>query len=301
MIIGLSMLVVCIAVVLLYLLGWLTPAREWPRATGWDRIPPADRPAEVSLPAGVRLQWLGHSGFVLEWHGTTLLLDPNTHSLCTVSKRVLTPAPGLPDPSGVDAVLISHAHYDHMDAQTLRKLGGVSSIVLPLGSQVYLRDETLAASAVPLAAGGSFRVGHLEIVAVAAAHNGNRFHPLQGAQTALGYIIRSGDDSIYYAGDTGLRNDFAAIRETYRPQAAILPIGAYAPSYPLRLFHLSPEDAVEAARILGARVVIPCHFGTFRLSFDHPASALPRFARAARLAGLPWIMPELRQSSREEP
>jgi L-ascorbate metabolism protein UlaG (beta-lactamase superfamily) len=108
---------------------------------------------------------------------------------------------------------------------------------------------------------------------------------------AVGYVIRSGGEAIYYAGDTGARNDFDAIRERFRPRAAILPIGAYSPSWPLQRYHLSPEQAVEVGRRLAVETVIPCHFGTYMLSLDRPEAALPRFAAAAAAEDVRWVMP----------
>jgi L-ascorbate metabolism protein UlaG (beta-lactamase superfamily) len=107
----------------------------------------------------------------------------------------------------------------------------------------------------------------------------------------VGWVVRAGGVALFFAGDSGLGSHFQTIGNRYRPQLAILPIGAYAPAWPLRRYHLSPEDAVEAAARLGVELVIPAHFGTFRLALDRPDDALPRFARAAQERGLRWAMP----------
>ncbi len=273
--------------------GWFGSPLPWEAATGWNDVASADRPTG-SLPDEIELAWLGHSGFVLRFERQTLLLDPNTSSQCTVAQRVLEPAIDPGTLGRIDAVLISHAHFDHLDLATLEALGDVGRIVVPAGSEEFLpAPPQVHGERTPLQLGESVVLGGLTVTAVPAVHNGHRFHPLHSTHLAVGYVIRGRDLAIYFAGDTGASNDFAAIRDAHHPQIAILPIGAYAPRFPMRRYHLSPEDAVDAAIDLGVQTVVPCHFGTFALALDRPAAALPRFARDARARGVAWIMPAL--------
>ena len=297
---ALALALVAAAIALGIHLGWFVKPRDWRQATGFDRISPADLPVEsTSLLTGLgpdppELRWLGHSGFRLVWGGTTVLFDPNTSPWCTLSHRVLESSPLPARPGTVDAVLISHAHFDHLDLPTLERLGRIGVIVLPAGSEGTLAGTRVVALAVrPLRAGERTQVGELEISAVPAAHNSSRLHPFRGRARGLGYVVRRGAHAIYFAGDTGFAIDFAALGREHHPDVAILPIGAFAPRYPMRYYHMSPEEAVAAGRALGAALVIPCHFGTFALSLDAPDRALPRFARAAAAAGLHWQMPQL--------
>ena len=284
------LLSLALALWLLYLLGWFTTPRRWESATGWNRIPAGQHPVG-SLDEEFQLAWLGHSGFVLRWAGQTILLDPNTSARCTVSRRILeTPAP-IEQFGPVDAVLISHAHYDHLNVDTLNQVPHIGFTALPAGAEGYLAESAAHTHPRPVVAHEKITLGPLEIIPVPAAHNGNRFHPLKSSIPAVGYLIRSPSRTLYYAGDTSFALDFAALRDRYHPDVAILPIGAYSPRVPLKAHHLNPEEAVQAARILGVKTTIPCHFGTFTLSFDRPAAALPRFAAAAQQAGLNWIMP----------
>ncbi len=292
------LVLLCLGGLLGLWVGWLTPVRDWRTATGWDQVPPHHLPASTVLwgdSAGPppEIHWLGHSGFVLRWHGQTILIDPNTSRWCTVSRRLMERPAELTALGAVDAALISHAHYDHLDMPSLRGVR-LDTIVVPAGGETYFSapewDRTRLA---PLAVGERLTLGELEIVAVAAEHNGNRFHPLASRQLAAGYVIRSPRAALYYAGDTGFGDHFAGVREQFHPRAAILPIGAYAPRIPLKYYHLSPEEAVEAAKVLGVETVVPCHYGTFVLSLDRPSSALPRFAAAAHQQRVRWIMPPL--------
>lgn len=275
------------------LLGWFAKRQDWTVTTGWQSLPAELRPdSQEPLADEPWIRWLGHSGFVIRWHGETLLLDPNLSGHCTVSKRIMNLPPAL-DALGPVHALISHAHFDHLNQQTLVDLPHLSTILLPAGSEVFLnRINANTTRIVPITQGASYVLGDLVITPVAAAHNGNRFHPLQSRFEAVGYMIRSPQGTtLYYAGDTAYANPWSNLREQYHPDIAILPIGAHAPRIPLKFHHLNPEEAVRAASELGVRKVIPCHFGTFTLSLDRPNAALPRFARAIRQTSLTWQMP----------
>jgi len=279
--------------------GWFSEPRSWQVGSGWTRLPPALKPDPAIRALEPHITWLGHSGFLIEWSGTRLVIDPNLSETCRIVPRLIV-APSPPE-GPIDLALISHAHYDHLDTPTLTALNGLTRIAAPAGTDRFLPAELRAGTVFTgMTEGRSIRVGELEVTAVTARHRGGRFHPLPSRFDALGYVIQNGDMAIYYAGDTAFGDHFRAIAARFQPRIAILPIGAFAPRFPLRYHHLSPEEAVDAARVLGVERVVPCHFGTFRLAFDDPREALPRFARAAAEAGLDWQMPQPPETTREE-
>lgn len=292
---SLLIIIVLIAAWLLFELGWLSRPAPWEKATGWNAIAPKFRPGCTTFFAkdGPEAIWLGHAGFIIRWHGKTLLLDPNRSGHCTVARRAMRIPPSIADLS-CDAILITHAHFDHLNLDTLAELKSRSRFIVPAGAEEYFSDAHCGAHELSAVnAWNSVRVGPLTITAVPAAHNGGRYHPWKSRKAAVGYAIGDGTTTLYCAGDTSAANDFNAIRERFQPRFAILPIGAFRPRRPLRDHHMNPEEAVAAARTLGVKAVMPCHFGTFRLSLDRVTTALPRFASAARMAGLRWIMPSL--------
>jgi L-ascorbate metabolism protein UlaG (beta-lactamase superfamily) len=280
-------------------LNWIGLKREWPEATGWSEIPEAQRTVETSdrlpsLRAGWPvLRWLGHSGFLMEWNGVRILLDPNDAEWVNVSRRSMTAPTSASTWGPIDAVVISHGHQDHLVPSTLRQVPRLDCIILPAGSEEYVRGirPEPATRIVGAVLREPIRIGNIEIIAVPAAHNGARNHPWASDKKAFGYILRSGGECVYYAGDTGFANDFAGIRECYHPSLAILPIGAFAPRFPLRIHHMDPMQAVEAARMLAVDRVVPCHFGTFTLTLDYPSTALRLFARAASAQAQAWVLP----------
>lgn len=280
--------------------GWLPRDRSWDAATGWNRIGESGRPpggvSDLLFDkgaGGAKVHWLGHSGFLIRWSGVTLLLDPNLQERVTFSARYIAP-PLQVYTNTIDAACISHAHFDHMSPATLGRFAHIGQVIVPDGSQTYL-DDALPGETVRhgLEIGESVGVGPLTITAVAARHNGCRYHPWRSRYKAAGYVVSDGTNTLYYSGDTGYQpeaND--VIRRTYHPDTAILPIGCYAPRFPFRIHHMDPREAALAARALGVSRFIPCHFGTYRLTLDEPSRALRRFAGVAVMMNLNWSMPE---------
>jgi L-ascorbate metabolism protein UlaG (beta-lactamase superfamily) len=190
------------------------------------------------------------------------------------------------DPSAIgdlDAVLISHGHHDHMDIRSLKALGKRRTIILPRGVSFPLKIRGFhdLRAAKPW---DEMPIGNATITVVPSHHFGGR-PPLYFKAKYQGYVI-AGEKCVYFAGDTGFDEEiFTSIRSRFDLDLALLPIGAYHPPS-FRKHHMSPEDAVEAFRILGAKIMVPIHFETFSLSLEPVNEPRKRLVAAAEKAGV---------------
>jgi L-ascorbate metabolism protein UlaG (beta-lactamase superfamily) len=173
----------------------------------------------------------------------------------------------LPD---IDAVLISHNHYDHLDLRTLRRIaarGRATFIVAASGARL-LRSERIE-PVHELDWGESLTLSGFSVHCVPALHFSARGILDRNKTLWCGYAIEFPERLVYFAGDTGFGSHFAQIREKFgAPQLALLPIGAYEPRWFMSPVHMSPEEAVRAHEILGAKTSIAIHHGTFQLADD---------------------------------
>jgi L-ascorbate metabolism protein UlaG (beta-lactamase superfamily) len=180
---------------------------------------------------------------------------------------------------GLDAVLISHVHYDHLDLPTLRRLGGSLSFVVPRGAGRLLRRRGLQ-RVIELEPGDEQRIGAVTVRATHADHESKRL-PFGAATPALGYVV-SGSGRVYYAGDTDLFEGMGTLAQDL--DVALLPIAGWGPKLPRG--HLDPGRAAEAAGLLRPRIAVPIHWGTYRrIGLSRDAAALREPAESfARLA-----------------
>jgi L-ascorbate metabolism protein UlaG (beta-lactamase superfamily) len=173
-------------------------------------------------------------------------------------------------PPDVDAVLLSHLHHDHLDVASLRQLGRGPRLIAPRGAAAALRGAGLDAEEIE--AGGRTSVMDVVVEAVPAEHPGRRWPVTGPSVEPLGFVIGR-EPSVYFAGDTDLFPEMAAIGPV---DVALLPVAGWGPR--LGPGHLDPERAARAAVLLQARVAIPIHWGTFHpvyarrgAWFDEPA------------------------------
>jgi len=186
----------------------------------------------------------------------------------------------LPD---IDLVLISHNHYDHLDLPTLRRLAarGSSTFIAPAGVGKLLRSARIG-PVHELDWGEEWTNGATTVSAVPALHFSGRGLSDRNKTLWCGYVIDSPDGVVYFAADTAFGDHFAQIRANFgSPRLALLPIGAYKPRWFMSSVHMSPEEAIEAHRIVGATRSIAIHHGTFQLADDGIDTAKKEFMRAS--------------------
>lgn len=203
----------------------------------------------------VALTWWGHSSATVELGAVRVSLDPVlTDRLVHLRRRGESPGP---EASLADVVLISHQHGDHLHVPSLRKFGRDVPIVGPPGAEKLLA-RTRASDVRILSPGDETDVAGVRIVALPASHPGRRNNFARAPGEAIGFRIEGHGTSIWYPGDTGLRDDMADVAPV---DLGLVPIGGWGPTLPIT--HLSPEAGAEAVRRVGARWAVPVHWGTF--------------------------------------
>ncbi|WP_067650603.1 MBL fold metallo-hydrolase [Nocardia harenae] len=266
-------------------------------AGGTARVPAGPIPvltpvAAPSAPDGLYVTWYGHASALVELEGVRVLLDPVWSARCSPSAlvgprrlhRVPVPLRELP---ALDAVLISHDHYDHLDAATIRELLRLQAapFVVPLGVGAHLEHWGVpAARIVELDWHESATVAGIRLTAAPARHNSGRGLSRDGTLWAS-WVLAGKRRRAFYTGDSGYFPGYAAIGETYGPfDLTLAQIGAYGDRWPD--IHMTPEQAVTAHRELGGALLVPVHWATFDLALHgwaEPARRITKEAAAHRV------------------
>jgi L-ascorbate metabolism protein UlaG (beta-lactamase superfamily) len=251
----------------------------------------ASRRAILANPGELAVTFIGHSSFLIQIGGRAVLVDPVFAKWLVVLRRLRHPGVQIKDLPPIDAVLLSHAHMDHLNrpslrrvAQRTRELTGTAPVVIvPWGVENLVKDLGFS-RIVSLEWWQSTQLGPVEVTLTPAKHWGARLFN-DTYRGFGGYVLRDGRLSVYHSGDTAYFPGFAEIGRRLAPDVALLPIGAYSPDN-FRSVHTSPEDALRGFLDLGANAMIPMHFGTFRLSAEPVSEPVPRLLAAARKAGV---------------
>ena len=234
-------------------------------------------PPEPGQPA--RLTWLGHAGWLVQLDGVSLLIDPPLQpTLFGGIERNVAPGVEVKDLPPIDAQLVSHSHYDHLDLPTL--VAVKAPVIAGLRLERLFRRNGLFCT--ELGWWETARVGDVRITFVPAQHWSRR-GPLDGNQTLWGgFVIQGRGATIYHSGDTAWFEGFAEIGRRFPGiDAALLPIGAYDPAWFMEKQHMNPEQALRAFGALGARTFLAMHWGTFKLT-DEPLDEPPARLEAER-------------------
>jgi L-ascorbate metabolism protein UlaG (beta-lactamase superfamily) len=240
----------------------------------------------------MRVTFVNHATVLIQMAGRNVLTDPVWSERVTPvrrvgPRRVRPPGIRFEDLPQIDAVLVSHNHYDHMDLSTLGRLSRRDrpSIFSGLGNGAFLASRGIA-SAVDLDWWEASEIGRgFSVTAVPVQHFSGRGASDRNATLWTGFVVSGSSGDVFFAGDTGYGPHFARIRERFpRLRLAVLPIGAYRPEWFMSPVHETPAEAIRAQRDLNAATAVGMHFGTFELTDegeDEPAQEIGRLLREA--------------------
>lgn len=231
--------------------------------------------------AGPSVAWLGHATAVAELGRARVLFDPLLRSRARRAGKV-------------DAVLITHSHVDHLNRWSLKALDRDTHLVVPRGARHVVADLGFA-KLTEVSAGDQLEVNGLEITAVQTRHDFGRWRK-GDAPEALGYIVAGGGATLHHAGDVDFSDHavFDDIGKRYPIDAALLPIGGMMPVWYYRWrrgaldrgVHIDPDCALDIFERLGAKALVPVHWGTLNLRLGLPSMPRRRLQKIAAARGV---------------
>jgi len=246
----------------------------------------------------LRVTWLGHSTSLIEVDGTRILIDPvwseRTSPVSWLGpKRWYKPLIQLADLPHIDAVLISHDHYDHLDRATIEAMKDWNTqFLVPLGVGAHLEYWGVPASKITeMDWWDSTQVNDIDVVATPARHASGRLIPQSNKTLWSGFALIGPAHRVYYSGDTGYFPGFKDIGSWLGPfDVTLIETGQYNPFWPD--WHLGPEQAVRAHQEVRGEVMIPVHWGLFELAPHSWTEPAERVLAAAKSAGVIVNMPK---------
>lgn len=266
-------------------------AAKWPKSVP---IIPAKPEARVD---GLRITMVGHASLLIQAEGINILTDPVWSKRASPFRsvgptRVTAPGIAFGDLPPIDAVLLSHGHYDHLDVDTLRRLHVAHAplMLMPLGNDVTVREAVPEARCV---AGDWWdRLSLSDGVATTltpAYHWSNRWPTDTRMMLWSGHYLETPVGSIWFVGDTGYGDGriFGDVRDRLgAPDVALIPIGAYEPRWFMAAQHVNPVEAVQIFQDVGADCALGIHWGTFQLTDEEREAPRLALVDACKAAGL---------------
>lgn len=269
---------------------------------------PTEQPDYGNKPEGkqVHVTWFGHSSLLLQISGMNILIDPVFSERCSPvsfvgGKRFSRPPVSADDLPQLDLVILSHDHYDHLDYRTLKELDRKTErYIVPLGVENHLKRWDIAADKITnMAWWEETEVNGLTIGCTPARHYSRRSMGDQDATLWASWVFKNEAIQIFESGDTGYGNHFEQIHERYGDfDFALLDCAQYDTRWPS--VHMFPEQSVQAAASLGAKTVMPIHWGAFKLAahpWDDPAQ---RFTKAGEEDGRTVVTPKIGETMKLE-
>src|SRR6202047_4565330 len=268
---------------------------KWP---GWAPSPYADRPPARVEGADWRICYVGHASFLIQTSGLNILLDPIWSKRASPFRflgpeRVNDPGIAFADLPPIDAVLVSHGHYDHLDVATLSRIAAShrARVITALGNDTIMRNHDPAIAAEAHDWDDRLEIGDgIAVTLVPTQHWSARNLTDRNMSLWASFVIDAPIGKIYVVADSsyGAGRRFPRARERHGPfKLAILPIGAYEPRWFMRDQHMNPAEAVQAYTDCGAELGLAHHYGTFQLTDEAIDAPLIALAGALKAAGIP--------------
>ena len=253
------------------------------------------RPAKSKLKdpvrpgAGLAVLWVGHATALVQIEDKFILTDPVfTDTVGQISKRLVEPGLAPENLPPIDAVLISHMHFDHLSQGSLELIESkVKDLIVPQQGLVYLTQHKFRSW--ELARWERWELGGLRVTAVPVRHIGFRygFDSEWMTSSYTGYVVEYRGHTVYFGGDTGYGRGFRETAARFpNIDLALLPIAPIEPRDFMCRVHLDPPEAVRAFLDLKARFLVPIHFDTFLNSDDEFGTAPRDLRRAVKAAGI---------------
>lgn len=237
-------------------------------------------------PTTLQVTWIGHTTFLIQAAGLNILTDPMFSDRCSPvrfagPRRKVEPGLCLSQLPKIDAVVISHDHYDHLDLRSIRMLGDVPRYFFPLGISDFFKRQGLS-NFEEKDWGETAEMGPLRLSCLPAQHFSGRSLFDRNKTLWCSWMLEVGDKRVYFAGDTGYAPFFKEVGEGFGPvDCAIIPIGAYRPRWYMHPVHVDVREAVQIHKDIGSRFSVASHWGTFGLAQEpahEPAFYLKKVA-----------------------